>query len=208
MEIKKVTDASFLKYGRIVTDLPEDEISELIRAMENTPEPDDVVYEPSVPELEALPAYKSLSEIYYGEMPIEIGYCNGHNQLLNAVEYHRDSEINIASRDMILILGLRADIDPETFKYDTAKMEAFFVPAGMAVEVFATTLHYAPCGVDGSGFRTVIVLPKYTNYPLEKKHDAGGEDKLITARNKWLIAHKDGGQGDVFIGLEGENLRV
>lgn len=24
-------------------------------------------------------------------------------------------------------------------------MEAFFIPAGVAVEVYATTLHYAPC---------------------------------------------------------------
>ena len=29
--------------------------------------------------------------------------------------------------------------------YDTSKMEAFLVPAGTAVEVYATTLHYAPC---------------------------------------------------------------
>ena len=208
MEIKKVTDAAFLKYGRIVTDIPEAEMKELVKAMDNTPEPEGTVYEPSVPELEALPVYKSLSEIYYGEMPIEIGYCNGHNQKLNAVEYHRDSEINIASRDMILLVGLRADVDPEDFTYETSKMEAFLLPAGMGVELFATTLHYAPCGVNGSGFRTVIVLPKYTNYPLEKKHTAGGEDKLITARNKWLIAHKDGNQGDVFIGLKGENLEV
>lgn len=56
----------------------------------------------------------------YGGMPIQIGYCNGHNHLLNAVEYHRDSEINIAVTDMILILGKEQDIT-EDHTYDSSK---------------------------------------------------------------------------------------
>ena len=71
-------------------------------------------------------------------------------------------------------------------------MEAFLVPKGTAVEVYATTLHYAPCGVKGEGFKVGIVLPAGTNYPLETSH-SDGEDKLITAKNKWLIGHKEGG---------------
>ena len=55
--------------------------------------------------------------------------------------------------------------------------------------------------------RVSVVLPKGTNLALETKH-TDGEDGLITAKNKWLIAHKDGNQGDVFIGLVGENLNV
>ena len=142
----------------------------------------------------------------------EDGYCNGHNQLLNAAEYHRSSEINVAATDAILILGNLWDVEDD-FTYDTAKMEAFLVPAGTAVELYATTIHYAPCGPDNKGFQVAVVLPKGTNYELTTKHAecpvCGGEDALITATNKWLIGHEEGGlpKGS-FIGLKGKNLNV
>lgn len=53
--------------------------------------------------------------------------------------------------------------------YDTAKVEAFFVPAGTGVELYATTLHYAPCTAQEGGFRCVVVLPKGTNEELHLK---------------------------------------
>lgn len=147
-------------------------------------------------------------------MPVQIGYCNGHNSKLNAVEYHRSSEINVAATDAILILGLLVDV-AEDFTYDTSKMEAFLVPAGTGVEVFATSLHYAPCGVNGQGFQVAIVLPQGTNYPLEGAHQkveqgkALSEDALLAATNKWLIGHAEGGLSEgSFIGLIGENLDV
>ena len=182
--------------------------------MKKTPVPDGVVYEPGINALEALPVKKELETITYGEMPVQIGYCNGHNSKLNAVEYHRNSEINVAATDAILILGLLADV-AEDFTYDTSKMEAFLVPAGTGVEVFATSLHYAPCGVDGQGFQVAIVLPQGTNYPLEGAHQkveqgkALSEDALLAATNKWLIGHAEGGLSEgSFIGLIGENLDV
>ena len=87
-------------------------------------------------------------------------------------------------------------------------MEAFLVPAGTAVEVYATTLHYAPCGVKGAGFKVGVVLPKGTNYPLDDNHDEW-EDKLITAKNKWLIGHPEGGlpEGSP-MGLVGVNISL
>ena len=127
--------------------------------------------------------------------------------LLNAVEYHRNSEINVAATDAVLIVGMQQDITDD-FHYDTSKMEAFLVPAGTAVEIYATTLHYAPCGPENKGFKVGIILPKGTNYPLAKDH-AGWEDRLITATNKWLIAHAEGGQDPAaFVGLEGKNLNI
>lgn len=207
MIIKKVTDPAFLKYGRIIKNAAGSEMEALLKGMENTPEPEGTVYVPSDAELEKLPIFKWFSDEFYGEMPVQIGYCNGHNKLLNALEYHRSSEINVGMKDMILILGLRADVQ-EDFTYDTARCEAFLVPAGVPVEIFATTLHYAPCDIDGKGFRTVVVLPRGTNLDPKAKHDKNGEDRLLTATNKWLIAHKDGNCGDAFIGLKGENLSV
>jgi hypothetical protein len=171
------------------------------------PCPDDVVYVPSVKELEACPEYKQVAESLYGGMPIQIGYCNGNNVLLNAVEYHRDSEINVAVTDLIMLWGSQADIT-EDYKYDTSKVVAFHIPAGTAVECYATTLHYAPCNYEGNKFKCVVVLPKGTNTDLDFKADATPEDKLLFARNKWLIGHPDAKIDGAFNGLIGENIDV
>lgn len=204
MEIKKVTDASFRKYGRVITEF---DFSELVEKLAETPLPDSVVYEPSVEILEALPVKDKLETAYYGELPIQIGYCNGHNHLLNAVEYHRSSEVDIAADDLILLLGSKQDITDD-YTYETSKIEAFLCPKGTGVELYATTLHYAPCSVGDNGFRCAIVLPKDTNLPLGKRH-AGYEDALITAKNKWLIGHAEGGlDAGAHIGLIGENISV
>lgn len=205
MVIHTADSKEFKKYGRIISSL---DTEELIEEMAHTPLPDDVIYIPSVTELEALPIFQTLQTVLYGELLIQIGYCNGHNNKLNALEYHRSSEINIAATDLILLLGMQQDITEE-YSYDTSKVEAFLIPANTAVEVYATTLHYAPCGVDGKGFRCVVVLPKDTNLPLDQSHQTSREDKLLTAKNKWLIAHKDSGiEGNVHFGLEGENISL
>ena len=204
MKIYDVTDPKFRKYGRVIKDI---DFSGLVEAMKNTPCPEDVVYVPGTEELEALPVAKELADKTYGEMPVQVGYCNGHNSLLNAVEYHRSSEINIGATDAILIVGSQQDITDD-FTYDTSLMEAFLLPAGTGVELYATTLHYAPCGVKGEGFRVAIVLPKGTNYDLTKEHQ-GGEDGHLTAVNKWLLGHPEGGlpEGSP-MGLIGKNLNV
>ena len=189
MTVRKVTDPAFKAYGRIITGY---DFSGLLKAMEQTPLPEDVIYIPSLPEMEALPAAKELENGIYGQMPIQIGCCNGHNKKLNAVEYHRDSEVDIAVDDLILILGKQQDIE-EDHTYDTSRMEAFLVPAGTAVEVYATTLHYAPCHVKDEGFRCVIVLPRDTNLDMEPVEVKDPEDRLLFARNKWLIGHAQGG---------------
>ena len=119
MTIYDVTDEKFRKYGRIVQNI---DFSGLVDAInEKTPLPDGVAYEPSVAVLEELPVYQELTKKTYGELAIEIGYCNGHNELLNAVEYHRSSEINVAATDAILILGSQQDITDD-FTYDTSLM--------------------------------------------------------------------------------------
>ena len=204
MKIYSVTDERFKTYGRVVTGI---DFSELCKAMEETPCPEDVIYVPGDPKLEALPVMKELTDKTYGELQVQIGYCNGHNCMLNAFEYHRSSEINVAVTDAILILGRQQDIT-EDFTYDTSLAEAFLIPAGTAVEVYATTLHYAPCGVNGQGFRVTVVLPKGTNLDLEAAHTEG-EDGHLTAQNKWLLGHPEGGlpEGSP-MGLVGKNLNI
>nr|WP_288827795.1 DUF4867 family protein [uncultured Clostridium sp.] len=206
IEIKPVTDPAFGAYGKIVTGY---EIGELLKKMEETPLPEDVIYVASVQELEELSVSKEMEKNLYGQMPIQVGFCNGHNKKLNAAEYHRNSEINIAATDLVLILGKQQDITPE-YTYDSGNMEAFLIPRGTVVEVYATTLHYAPCHTQEGGFRCVVILPQGTNTdltPLDKT--VNKEDKLLFAKNKWLIGHEEGGlPKEAYIGITGENLSI
>lgn len=206
MTIKPVTSPEFAVYGRVLEGLC---LEELLSRMEETPVGDDVVYVASVKELEDLSLCREMELGFWGGMPIQAGYCNGHNKKLNAVEYHRNSEINVAVTDMVLILGRQQDITP-TYTYDTSKMEAFLIPAKTAVELYGTTLHYAPCHVTDQGFRCVVILPKGTNTELEGKKDGNQkEDRLLFAKNKWLIGHEEGGLPEgAWIGLSGENLTI
>ena len=171
IKIQNINDASYKRFGKVVKDI---DLSDLIAAMEATPCPDDVVYVASEAALEATKSAEKFQEIYYGKLPIQVGYCNGHNSLLNALEYHRCGEVNVAVTDLIVLVGSLVDV-ADDFTYDTAKVEAFFVPAGTAFEMYETTLHYAPCGVDGKGFKDVIILPKGTNADITKNPDATGE---------------------------------
>ena len=204
MNIQKVTDQAFRKYGQVLEGY---DFTGIIKEMKHTPVPEDVIYVPSAEELEALDIIKDLQNKGYGGLPIQIGYCNGHNKKLNALEYHRNSEINIAVTDLILLIGCQQDVEPD-HTYDTSKVEAFLVPAGTGIEVYATTLHYAPCNVQDGGFQCVVVLPAGTNTELTFETAKTGEDSLMTAKNKWLIAHEDAAIEGAVNGLRGENISI
>ena len=207
MRIIPVSDPSFQKYGQIVEGY---DLSALLKTLEEaTPLPENVEYVPEQPELMALPVAKELSDGVYGGMPIQLGWCNGHNTKLNCLEYHRDSELNLGTRDFILLLAKREEM--ENGRLDTAKVAAYFVPAGTMVEVYGTTLHYAPCsGHAGEGFKVLIVLPKGTNTDKPELVIRNEEDKLITARNKWLLAHAESSEAadGTPVRLDGINIDI
>ena len=212
MKVKQVTDTSFRKYGKILTGI---DFSEIYNVLEEMDYPEDVEYAASFGPLEEQEFRQKLSNTLYGELSVEIGYCSGHNKMLNALEYHRSSEANVAVTDIILLLGHQSDIT-EDFTYDTAQLEAFFVPAGTAVELYATTLHYVPIGTKENdyAFKMGVVLPFGTNFPLgvtlgaEAEKEKLPEEKLLFAKNKWLIAHEESGEEGAFIGLTGKNISV
>ena len=208
MIVKKVTDPSFRRYGKVMEGYDFTQLLETLSQKTDKPS-DQVVYVPSEPVLESCQVSNELENRAYGGMPIQIGYCNGSNHLLNCLEYHRDSEIDIASEDVILLLGHQEDI--EEGMYETQKAEAFLLPAGMGVELYATKLHYAPCEAEeGKGFRVVIVLPRGTNTQKPEFEAQCLEDQWMTARNKWLLAHAESSeaQNGAYVGLKGENLSV
>ena len=173
---------------------------------EHTPLPEGTAYVPEEPALQELPAAKELAPTLFGGLPVEFGWCNGHNTKLNCLEYHRSSEFNLGTEDFVLILAKQSEI--QDGKLDTAACKAFLVPKGVLVEVYATSLHYAPCHTDPSkGFRVMVALPKGTNTEAPKTAGKTFEDRLLRANNKWLLAHPDAPEAKdgAYIGLTGEN---
>ncbi len=207
MEIKKVTDPEFAAYGKVLEGY---DLSSLVKALdEKTPLPEGVEYVGSCADLEYTDTFGLLQNNVYGGMPIQVGYCNGHNTKLNCLEYHRDSEINLGSTDFILLLAKEDEI--VNGKLDTGKVKAFLVKAGQAVEVYGTTLHYAPCSAKaGDGFKVVVVLPKGTNGPAPALNAKNEEDKWMTACNKWLLAHEESAEAKdgAYVGLTGVNIDI
>lgn len=208
MTILSVNDPAFAPYGRVIDGYDTDTLLDTL--CEKTPKPETgTIYEPSVQALEALPIAKELSARFYGGMPIQLGCCNGRNTVLNCLEYHRDSELNIPADDMIFLVATATDI--KDGKLDTAAVKAFSAKAGKVVELYATTLHYAPCSADKqTGYRVVVVLPKGTNLDKPAITPANEEDRMLFAVNKWLLAHPDAPEAmqDAYIGLTGENIDI
>jgi hypothetical protein len=207
IKLESVFDKSFREFGQIIKGY---DFLKLLKTLEeSTPMPEDgVVYVTSEPKLESLPVFKDLARGYFGGMPIQLGYCNGHNTKLNGLEYHRDSEVNIAASDIIVLIGRQADIDPDNFTFDTSKTRAFFAPAGTAFEFYATTLHYAPCEANPAGFKVGVALPRGTNEKKPRRGAKTEEDKLLAAANKWLLVHPEAAARGLYTGLVGENIDV
>ena len=208
MKIYSVYDPEFKPYGQIVTGM-EETVQEILTALATTPCPEGVEYVPFDPVLQELPAMTEVSEHCFGGMPVQLGWCNGHNTKLNCLEYHRDSEFNLGTENFILLLAKQSEISDGVL--DTAKVKAFWVPAGVMVECYATTLHYAPCHADpAKGFRVLVALPWLTNTDRPVMENKTPEDAILTARNKWLLAHPDSSEakGGAKVGLSGENIDI
>lgn len=202
LEILNVTDEAFAKFGRII-DL---EVDEILREAKKVEAPKSgSSYVPSLPAFESLPVAKQIQDVCFGAVPAQVGYCWGHNRQMDATEWHSSDEINIAVKPLILILGHVWDIQEN--KIDSSKFKAFYLPAGTAVRVYATTLHFCPCEVSEEGFGCVVGLPAGTNTNLNEK----SEDPVLFRKNKWILAHVENegliGKG-VLPGITGINYRI
>ena len=207
MRIASVYDPEFAMYGSVLSGY---DTAQLVKAMSAVAMPEEgVAYQPSLSELESCAVYEELRDRAFGGMPIQLGLCWGYNTRLNCLEYHRDSEVNIGTHDFILLLAKREEIRDGVL--DTSAVRAFRVPAGTPVEVYATSLHYAPCHTEGdTGFRVAIVLPRGTNTEKPAVASRNEEDRWMWARNKWLLAHPESAEAEqgAYVGLSGENTDV
>jgi len=195
--ILSVRDEAFRTYGRLLTCLNREGLSEVLTYMkEETSVPEEGnIYIASDPELEKLPLIDRIQKEFYGNMPIQVGYCNGRNSTYNGFEYHKGSEINIMTEPCMLALGHSYDIDDKCC-YDNKNAQVFFLEAGDVIEMYQTTLHLSPLRVQEEGFKAVVILPRGTNTPLEnkeeiKKNAKDPETKLLLQTNKWVIAHPE-----------------
>ena len=207
MKIYDVTDRTFLEYGRVIEGAEVSGILEVLKTQ--TPIPEGTVYVPDFDPITSLAEAERLSLTLFGGVPAQFGFCNGHNTKLNCLEYHRCSEFNLGTEDFILLLGRQQEIENGIF--DTEKVKAFRVPAGVLVEVYATTLHYAPCHADpAKGFQVLVVLSKGTNEARPDFANGVCEDQYLTAANKWLLAHEESSEakGGAVVGLKGVNIDI
>ena len=210
--LRHVRDPEFTEYGRLLKGYDFSEMIDYTCQKTLVPEAGNI-YVASERGLEELSLSKELEQEVFGTMPIEVGYCNGMNSHLNALEYHKSSEVDVAATDLVLLLGRLQDVNSNC--YPVERIQGFYLPAGTGVELYATTLHFSPCKVDGTGFRCVVILPLGTNLPLETRErkacNKASEQVLLFARNKWLIAHPDNiplqGRG-THPGLVGDNLQI
>ncbi len=207
MKFYSVTDPEFKPYGKVLESYDTAELCEAMNAIA-LPE-EGTAYKPGIDSLEACTVFVDFRDRAYGGMPIQLGMCWGRNTRLNCLEYHRDSEVNIGTEDFILLLAKQDEITDGVL--DTANVKAFRVPAGVPVEVFATTLHYAPCQASpDDAFRVAVVLPKGTNTEKPTFTPNCAEDSWMTARNKWLLAHPESNEArnGAHIGLCGVNIDI
>lgn len=183
--IHRVTSQRFARYGRLRVDPKLASLTEAVRRHTTIPD-DRNVYVASDPTLEQDAAFPYLQDSYYGQCPIQFGYCNGHSKTLKAMEYHMGSELLFAATPLILVLGFVGDL--EAGRIHTSQFEVFYVDENDVVELYGTTLHHAPCAVRPEGFQSGIVLLRGTNTPLS---DGIPKEQFLWQKNKWLLACHD-----------------
>jgi len=202
IRIYDVTDPAFAPFGRVM-DFPFYETMQ--KAMQSIEMPKEgTAYLPSVEAFETKDAMHYYGQAF-GELPIQIGLCCGYNKKLNALEWHKSSEIVCALTDLILMVGEMRLMENDTF--DAANIQYFLMKKGQSVEMYSTSLHFCPVHVGDTPFANLVILPKGTNTNL----DAPSDDPKLIRKNKWLICHPDAKNlvdaGRV-VGILGENPEI
>lgn len=194
-------DKEFVPYGYTL----EGDFSDLIAALEGTKIPEEGnLYVRDDTRFHGLPGFSLLKEKVFPNVVMESGYCNGNNKKLNCLEYHACPEVDLAVRDLVLLLALPSDIHDGVV--DSKDVKAFLIHRGEAVVLHPYVMHFSPCMKDNVPFICGIFLEAPTNEDL----DEPSSDPLLWKKNKWLLAHKESKQASLgaHIGIKGENITV
>ena len=207
LPLYSVLDPAFARYGRVLPLADADALADALAAMPIPAEGNS--YTASVAALEAVPAMGDIQRRAFGTMPIQAGFCNGRGYTLNAMEYHRCSEVNFSTTGLVLLLALPEQLHDG--RLDSAAVVGFYLPPKVLVEIHPLVMHFAPCRIDEGGFNCLVVLEKGTNAPLDHVDTAAeGEEKLLWMVNKWMTCHPDSPQAakGAYQGIGGKNLTV
>jgi len=206
LEINEVSSPGFAVYGKVH---PSVELPEMERFIYSVERSHDEFYVPCEEKLMALDEADQFKSDLFGQVPCQVGWYYGNGTKLNAIEYHKCSEVLYEFEPCVLILGLLWDIKDDSL--DTASMKVFYVPANTCVELYATTLHYAPCRAGSEPVMQIVAQSMYTNTPLLTPAEGNErENKYLLQRNKWVLIHPEAVEiiPDGFIGLRGDNITV
>lgn len=202
LELFDVHSAEFSPYGKVLGG----GTAQLSSALEAVPIPDDGNgYAASLDTLENTDAVKALCGVF-GGMDIQAGCCCGRGRTLNALEYHKCSEVNYTTTGLVLLLALPNELEDGCIH--SSRVKGFYLPPDTMIEIYPRVLHFAPCSVSDDGFNCLVVLEKGVNLPLEPEKRGG--DKLLWMRGKWLTCHPDSPQAKkgAFCGISGENTEL
>jgi hypothetical protein len=203
--IKELSDPAFRRYGQVLEGYDFSEAIEYINSLP-APKPGPELYVQVSRELNELPIAQKIRNEIFGGADTDIGYglgmAEGECELL---EYHRCDEFMVATEEpFIMILGDQRDIVNNT--YDLSLAEAFFIPVGVALDLYATTLHGYPCQTSEKGYRILLGLIHNTNNPIDFEVDRSHrETKLLTNVNAFLLTRQRGREKEPgYVGLVGE----
>ena len=185
LEIFPVWSEKLDRYGRVVMCDVLGKAAELVVQQAEKPE-SGTFYTPQADFLCDQEMKDEISNQFFGGLPVEIGYCIGHNNNLNALEYHKCNEVLAFNGDVVIFLGRMEDVDMLGGIYRMSQLEGFFVPSGTQIELYPGTLHYGAMETSKAGFSFVVCLLEGTNTPLAAKPD-GRENEMLIQKNKWVI---------------------
>ena len=198
LPIYSVEDAEFAPYGRVLGRAG-DALTAALSAL-SIPT-DGNTYTASDPALEALAEVQAFGRTALGGMDAQAGFCNGSGFTLNALEYHKCSEVNCSSTGCVLLLALPSDM--ERGSLNSSRVVGFYLPPRVVIEVLPLVLHFAPCRVTEAGFNCLVILERGDTA-------APGEDALLWMRGKWLLCHGESPQAakGAYVAIRGENLTL
>ena len=207
LTILSVDDPEFASYGCVHKTVKLPEMKKFLYGVERT---EDEYYVPGEPALESLEEAVQFTEDMFGQVPCQIGWYYGNGHKLNALEYHKCSEILYEYESCVVIVGHLWDIKDN--EVDTKDLKLFYVPADTCVELYATTLHYAPVTAGKNCVMQIVAQSKGTNTPLLSPAEGNEpENKYLLERNKWVLCHPEAKEAlgpKAFVGIKGDNITV
>lgn len=191
MQIIDIRSKEFEPYGKAIemSQISASSREELIGYfMEETEAPrDGNIYVADVEAIHHMTAAKEIGAVLEYDEP-QFGYCHGNSTKVNALEWHKCQELVLAVTEVVLYLGrpdLLSNVEGKKTFY-TDNLITVKMCKGDIVCLNPEVLHFAPTKITKEPYRTMIVLDKGTNAPLN-----GTRDGHLFMRNKWLIAHRD-----------------